>query len=93
MPTTNPVSSVPVSNASQSKSLRSRLGFGGNNNKPSFFNQLKPARRSFTIQPDNQSQDQTILFSNTGTGNGENVVNVLLEYRLILFSLKTFHAL
>ncbi|GJJ13983.1 hypothetical protein Clacol_008240 [Clathrus columnatus] len=76
MPTSNPVSSVPVSNASQSKSLRSRLGFGGNNNnnnKSSFFTQLnlKTNRRSFTMHPgDNQTQDQTVLFIDPSSGNG-----------------------
>lgn len=69
--TTNPVSSVPVSNASQSKSLRSRLGLGGNTSKPSFFTQLnlKPSRRSFTMQPENQSQDKTVLLISTGASN------------------------
>ncbi|KAF8512078.1 hypothetical protein BU17DRAFT_69348 [Hysterangium stoloniferum] len=62
----NPVSSNPVSGASQSKSLRSRLGFGGstpNNSlvKPSFFSQLKSARKSLVGPSELSIQDQTVL--------------------------------
>ncbi|KIJ54679.1 hypothetical protein M422DRAFT_24588 [Sphaerobolus stellatus SS14] len=70
MPGSNPVSSTPVSTAAQSKSIRSRFGFGQNSpasvSKPSFFSQLnlKHARKTSTPIHDRTGQDETIVVIN-----------------------------
>ncbi|KAF8583527.1 hypothetical protein K439DRAFT_1617439 [Ramaria rubella] len=76
----NPVSSTPVSGISQSKSFRTRLGFGGSSGsgasiKPSFFSQLnlKSGRKSLGGPPDFRIHDAggpvLLIDSKTEYGN------------------------